>query len=96
MRAIVDPARQFRTVFADALLYIDFFNLIARERDIEAMQGAVTARLQPLGLIEEVTEPVACAEEQPMTTAGAGCDALLQKAAKRREPGSGPDHDDIA
>src|SRR5690606_12641863 len=75
------------------VLHVDFVRLIAREGDIDAMEHAALAIVEPLGVVEEIGDEVALAEEQPIASARTERITLGNETAKRRDPRAGADHD---
>lgn len=95
MRAVFQPRVQFARLFAQAVLHVDLAGLIAREREVEAMQRAALECVLPLDLVEEILAGVRVAEEQPVATGGGDGFALLHEGAERRDAGARADHDDV-
>src|SRR5207342_2888312 len=96
MRAVDDPVVDRATVFAQALLHVDAFGLVARKGEVEPVQAAVLQRLLPFELVEKLRTCMAGAEQQPVATAGTGRDALLHEAAERCDTSAGADHQEVA
>src|SRR5437763_3097383 len=75
------------------MLDINFFRLIAREREIEPGQKA---RLQPgsqLLFVKEIRGALLVSEEKPVLASGAHTLSFFEKGAKRRNACAGTDHD---
>src|SRR5690606_34420473 len=88
VRARLQPVVDLAAALAQALLDVDLLRLVAREREVQAVQFAVAQRFLPLGLVEEAGIEVLGAEEQPVAAARAGLRALLDEAAERRHAGA--------
>ncbi len=93
MGTVIDPAPQLCALFAQFVLYVDFFFLIAGPGQIDAAQYALFNVALPLHLIEEIFGEVRVAEEQPVFTWRFVSGALLHKGAERRNTGARTNHD---
>jgi len=93
VRALVEPAPELGGVFADALLDVDFFLLIAGEGEVETLEGAVGAPGKELVTIEKVLGFALIAEEEPHGPASAAGLLVLEEGAEGRDAGAGADHD---
>ena len=94
VRAPVEPAPELGGVFADALLDVDFFLLIAGEGEVEALEGAVLHPGEELVAIEEVLGCALLAEEEPHGPAAAAGLLVLEEGAEGRDAGARANHDD--
>jgi len=96
VRAVFQPRIKLGTVFAQALLYIDFLGGIARKGEVELVQYAALQCGLPFGLVEKILAEMAIAKEQPVASSGRVFLTLLHERAERRHAGSRADHDDVA
>ena len=96
VRAAFQPVVQRLAVFAQLVLDVYFVRLIARKREVEALQCAALQRLLPFQLIEKIAARVRVAEQQPVAAAGIDRTAFLHKTAERCDAGARADHDDVA
>jgi hypothetical protein len=94
MCAVGNPAADLIALRPQAILDVDLFGLVARERDIDAPECAALQMLLPLELIQKVVGVVARAEEQPARRRDAGLGALLNEGAIGGHARAGADHDD--
>ena len=63
MGTVIDPAPQLRALFAQFVLYVNFFFLIARPGEIDARQHAFFDVTLPFHLVEEIFRKVWVAKE---------------------------------
>lgn len=90
MRAFLRPLPKSFRLFADFVLHIDFFFLIAGPGEIVPVQEAVFGKLPPFGLIEEVGGKMRIAENQPVFAFRIFCGTLLDESAERCDAGAEP------
>src|SRR5690242_5095299 len=83
-------------MFEQPVLDVDLVLLVARKRGVEPGQQSSLVPGGKLVLKQEIGAATRVAEEQPVASARARRLALLQKGAKRRDPGARPNHDDWA
>src|SRR6185437_12392734 len=81
MRAILYPAREFGATLPQAMLNIDLFRLVARERNIDLREIARFQVILPLELVEKIIGEVALAEKQPALALRSRRNTLLDKGA---------------
>ena len=92
MGTIIDPAPQLRTLFAQFVLYVNFFFLVARPGEIDPRQHTLFDVALPLHLIQEVFRKVRITKEQPVFTWRFVGGALLHKGAEWRDTGAWANH----
>lgn len=96
VRAALQPGMDLGATRAQAVLHVELFGLVARERQVQRVQLAALQGQLPFGLVQEIGIEVLGAEEQPVTALGAGFRALLHEAAERCHAGARADHQDVA
>src|SRR5471032_1925826 len=90
---LLQPAPQLRAGFEHALLHVDLFGLVTGESGVQAAQvTAAQPGFQFLAVVE-VAGGALLTEEQPVPALGTLGLAFLQEGAKRRDAGTGADHD---
>src|ERR1051326_3503802 len=68
------------------MLHINFVCLIARERQVQPIQLAFFLILQQFLAVQKIRRPMLLPEKQPVPSASAFQNPLLQKGPKRRAP----------
>ena len=92
MGTVIDPAPQLRALFAQFVLYVNFFFLVARPGEIDPRQHTLFDVALPLHLVEEIFRKVRVAKEQPVFTRCFVGSTLLHKGAERRDAGAWANH----
>src|SRR5262249_101238 len=96
IRPGLEPGPKFLGAFHHAMLNVNLVRLIARKRQVQFGQLAVALMIKEFLPIKEVAGPMLFAEDKPISAGGSLQGALLEKRAKRGDPGPGTDHDDVS
>jgi len=87
VRARLQPVIDLAAALAQAVLHVQLVRLVARERQVQAVELAAPERVLPFALVEEAAVEVLAAEEQPVAAGRTGLGAFLDK---RRGNGATP------
>src|SRR6202034_928528 len=94
MCAVIEPGPEVAADFTHAMLDVDFLVAVARPGERKAREQPGGTHRHQFVFVEEVEVAPLMSEEQPIPSGRLGRLALMQKGAKRRDAGTGPDHDD--